>query len=136
MKRSTAVSTKRVFVGNLNFRTTEQQLRRSFEEIGPVVSVKIPADPATGRSRGFGFVEFPSEAEAATAIQVFDGRRLAGREITVRYATDAVPRKSESRTRPSARQFRDDEDDGSDWQPRDHRRRRDWRDMRRSKRSL
>ena len=130
------MSTKRVFVGNLNFRTTEQQLRRFFEEIGAVVSVRIPTDSTTGRSRGFGFVELPSEAEAITAIQVFDGRRLAGREIAVRFANDAPTRPlTTRRTRGTNRRF-ESEDELPEWEPRDHKRRRDWREMRRSKRSL
>jgi RNA recognition motif-containing protein len=76
------MSTK-LFVGNLSFKTTEEQLQEAFSKAGTVVSVAIPTDRDTGRKRGFGFVEMGSEEEAQTAVRDFNGTMLDGREITV-----------------------------------------------------
>jgi RNA recognition motif-containing protein len=80
----------KVFVGNLSFGTTEQQLRELFAEAGEVTSVAIPADRATGRPRGFAFVEFASDEHATAAIQRFEGQELDGRRLRVN-AAEAKP---------------------------------------------
>lgn len=92
-ERSRAISTK-VFVGNLNFRTTEQQLADALSAAGQITHVHIGTDRETGRSRGFAFVEFSSEAEAAEAIKRFDGQEVDGRKLRVNTAEDR-PRRPE-----------------------------------------
>ena len=91
--KESAISTK-VFVGNLNFRTTEQQLSDALAAAGQVKHVHIGTDRETGRSRGFAFVEFSSEAEAAEAIRRFDGQEIDGRKLRVNTAEDR-PRRSD-----------------------------------------
>jgi RNA recognition motif-containing protein len=84
------VSSK-VFVGNLEFNTTKGQLEELFGEVGSVVDVFLPSDRMTGRPRGFAFVEFASEDEAAAAIQKFDGYELGGRNLRVNAAEARTP---------------------------------------------
>jgi cold-inducible RNA-binding protein len=79
----------RLFVGNLNHRTTEKQLERFFSSWGTVASVRIPKDRQTGRSRGFGFVDFPSEELADLALAVFNGRELGGRILRLNRPPDS-----------------------------------------------
>jgi len=74
---------KKLFVGNLPFKTTEQELEEAFSRSGKVVSVALPTDRETGRKRGFGFVEMQSEEEADAAIRDFNGQSLGGRKIVV-----------------------------------------------------
>lgn len=92
-----------IFVGNLNFRTTEQSVRDLFEAYGEVTSVKIILDRETQRSRGFGFVEMPSDDEARKAIEGTNGRNIDGRTINV---NEANPR--EDRGPRAPRPARDD----------------------------
>jgi len=75
-----------IYVGNLSYEATEQDLRQAFEAFGQVASATVIMDKATGRSRGFGFVEMPAEAEAQAAIQGLDGTELKGRRINVNQA--------------------------------------------------
>jgi RNA recognition motif-containing protein len=82
----------KVFVGNLNFQTTENELRELFSQSGEVVSVSIPTDRVSGRPRGFAFVEFSSSEAAASAIERFNDRELAGRNLRVNEATERAPR--------------------------------------------
>jgi RNA recognition motif-containing protein len=77
------MSTTKLFVGNLSFKTTEAQLEEAFSKAGKVVSVAIPTDRETGRKRGFGFVEMESEEAAKQAVESFNGTMLDGRQITV-----------------------------------------------------
>jgi RNA recognition motif-containing protein len=77
-----------VFVGNLSFDTTLDELRELFAPDGEGVEIILPTDRMTGRPRGFAFVEFATEEEAAEAIQKFDGFELAGRRLRVNEATD------------------------------------------------
>ena len=74
-----------LFVGNLPFSTTDDDLRQAFEAYGTVDSARVILDRDTGRSRGFGFVEMPDEAGNA-AIEALDGSELAGRQIKVNEA--------------------------------------------------
>lgn len=74
---------KKLFVGNLPFQTTEQELEEAFSRSGKVISVALPTDRETGRKRGFGFVEMQSEEEADAAIRDFNGQTLGGRRIVV-----------------------------------------------------
>jgi RNA recognition motif-containing protein len=77
---------KKLFVGNLNYRTTDQQLHDAFAEIGSVESATVITDRETGRSRGFGFVEMGTEDEAQQAIQQLNDTMLDGRTIRVAEA--------------------------------------------------
>lgn len=83
--RSTTIST-RIFVGNLSFRTTKEELLALLAEVGTVTDVHLPADRETGKPRGFAFVEFSTAAEAAEAIRRFNGRELGGRALKVNPA--------------------------------------------------
>ena len=76
----------KLFVGNLPYSATEAELRDAFAECGTVVSVKIITDRESGRSKGFGFVEMQSDAEATAAIEKLNGADYSGRAITVSVA--------------------------------------------------
>ena len=80
------MATTKLYVGGIPYRTTEDELRTAFEEAGTVTSVSIISDRMTGRSRGFGFVEMGSEAEAEAAIQRWDGKEFDGRMLSVSMA--------------------------------------------------
>ena len=77
--------TKKLYVGNLSFQTTEDDLSNLFEQAGSVESVRIITDRDTGRSRGFGFVEMGDE-DAEKAINQYNGTDLDGRALTVNEA--------------------------------------------------
>ncbi len=79
---------KKLFVGNLSFDTTGPELEALFSEIGPCESAAVITDRATGRSRGFGFVEMASASDAERAISELNGREVQGRTITVNEARD------------------------------------------------
>lgn len=80
--------TTKLFVGNLDFSTMEHQLREAFEPHGNVVSATLITDRMTGRSRGFGFVEFETQEEAQRAIDALDGQDMGGRQINVSIARE------------------------------------------------
>ena len=82
---------KKMFVGNLSFQTTESDVRSAFEQYGTVESVAIITDRDTGRSKGFGFVEM-SEEDANKAIAGLSGSQLNGRALTVNEAKPMVKR--------------------------------------------
>jgi RNA recognition motif-containing protein len=75
-----------IFVGNLAFTTTDQELRALFEAYGAVETVRILTDRDTGRSRGFGFVEMPDDPAGERAIEALNGTSLGGRVLTVNEA--------------------------------------------------
>jgi RNA recognition motif-containing protein len=79
---------KKIYVGNLPFSTTESELRSLFERHGAVASVNVIMDRETGRPRGFAFVEMEDANSAATAIRALDGSQLEGRSIRVNEAQD------------------------------------------------
>ncbi len=85
---------KKLYVGNLPFSVTEQTLADKFAGAGKVESAKVIIDHATGRSKGFGFVEMSSDEEAASAIQQFNSTDLEGRALTVTEARPQQPRES------------------------------------------
>jgi len=87
----------KVFVGNLSYSTTKEELTTILAEAGTVVSVHLPTDRETQRPRGFAFVEFASEAEAARAIQLFDSREVGGRRLKVNPADARPPASREPR---------------------------------------
>jgi RNA recognition motif-containing protein len=76
---------KNIYVGNLPFQSTEDEVRAAFSEFGDVVSVKLINDRETGRPRGFGFVEIEDDA-AEEAIQALDGSTFGGRTLKVNEA--------------------------------------------------
>jgi len=84
----------KLFVGNLSFETTSDEIRDLFSEVGPVESCQVITDRDTGRSKGFGFVEMNSKAEATTAKTKFDGQELHGRALKV----DEAKPKTDSRS--------------------------------------
>ena len=75
-----------IYVGNLSFEMTEEQLEGAFAAHGEVQSARIITDRYTGQSRGFGFVEMPDNAAAESAIQALNGREVSGRPLTVNEA--------------------------------------------------
>jgi RNA recognition motif-containing protein len=77
---------KKLYVGNLNYRTTEEELRDYFLEAGPVVSAVIITDRESGRSKGFGFVEMETEEAAQAAIDRFHDQEFQRRNLTVNEA--------------------------------------------------
>lgn len=75
-----------LYVGNLPYRMTDDQLRQEFEQYGQVASCTIIMDKATGQSKGFGFLEMPSREEAEAAITGLNGREIQGRRLNVNEA--------------------------------------------------
>ncbi|MBU6152789.1 MAG: RNA-binding protein [Bdellovibrionales bacterium] len=82
----------KLFVGNLSFSVSDQSLADTFAQVGTVQSAKVITDRETGRSKGFGFVEMASDAEAQAAIQRFNGAEENGRAMTVNIAKPMAPR--------------------------------------------
>ncbi|UCG61508.1 MAG: RNA-binding protein [Candidatus Zixiibacteriota bacterium] len=81
-----------IYVGNLSFDTTEEQLRQAFESFGEVSSVNIITDRYSGESRGFGFVEMASQDAATAAISGLNGQELNGRALNVNEARPRTER--------------------------------------------
>lgn len=84
---------KKLYVGNLAFQTTSQDIQELFAQAGTVESASVIEDRATGQSKGFAFVEMSTEEEAAAAIEQFNGKELAGRMLKV---NEARPREARS----------------------------------------
>ena len=93
-----------LYVGNLPYRVTEDQLRQSFEQYGTVTSCTIIKDKMTGQSKGFAFLEMPEHAEAEAAITGLNGRDLMGRKLNV---NEARPREGGGGARPPRREQAD-----------------------------
>jgi len=85
---------KKLYVGNLPFSATDQILHDTFSQCGTVESSKIITDRDSGRSKGFGFVEMSTEAEAQDAIAKFNGADYEGRPMTVNEAKPMAPREN------------------------------------------
>jgi RNA recognition motif-containing protein len=77
---------KRLYVGGLAYTTTESELQDAFSKAGAVESAKIIVDKFSGRSKGFGFVEMTSDDDAKKAIEMWNGKELGGRTLTVNEA--------------------------------------------------
>jgi RNA recognition motif-containing protein len=75
-----------IYVGNLSFGVTEEDLRKAFDPFGQISSVRIIIDRDTRKSRGFGFVEMPNNVEVQSAISGLNGKELQGRSLTVNEA--------------------------------------------------
>ena len=90
--RKEVIISAKVFVGNLSYDTTQEELESLFSEVGHVTEVVLPLDRITGRARGFGFVEFAEEVAAAESIEKFDGHQLHGRSLRVNQAEERQQR--------------------------------------------
>jgi RNA recognition motif-containing protein len=90
---------KKLYVGGLPYSTTEDQLREAFEQAGAVSSAIVIMDKMTGRSKGFGFVEFASDDDATKAIDMWNGKDFGGRSLTVNEARplEERPRRDSNR---------------------------------------
>ena len=86
-----------IYIGNLPYTITEDALKQAFEEFGEVSSVKIIIDRITGKSKGFGFVDMPNDAEAEQAIAGINGKEFDGRTVIVNQARPQERRESSSR---------------------------------------
>lgn len=82
---------RKIFVGNLSWKTSDQNLKAHFEAFGGVLSAKIVTDKTTGRSKGFGFVEMEDEESAANAIRELNGQPLADRPLRLSLAQERDP---------------------------------------------
>jgi len=83
---------KKIYVGNMSYSTTEETLRDLFAAYGDVESVSVITDKFTGRARGFGFVEMGSDDAAQAAVAALNGQKVDGRELKVNEAHDRAPR--------------------------------------------
>ena len=90
----------KIYVGNLSFEATEQDLKDAFGAHGQVETATIVKDTFSGRSRGFGFVEMSNEAEARTAISTLNGKEIKGRTVKVNEAISKIGRPQRGRRRP------------------------------------
>ena len=90
-----------LYVGNLNFDTTESDLRTAFSAHGTVTSVRVITDRDTGNSRGFGFVEMDDSQAAQSAMTALNGQELDGRTLTVNEARPRAPREDNRNDRRS-----------------------------------
>ena len=90
---------KKLYVGGLPYSTTDDQLREAFAQAGAVSSAIVIMDKMTGRSKGFGFVEFASDDDAAKAIDMWNGKDFGGRSLTVNEARplEERPRRDSNR---------------------------------------
>lgn len=86
-----------MYVSNLSFHTTDDDLRKLFEEFGSVSSSKVITDRDTGRSRGFGFVEMGSDEEANKAMKALNNKEIEGRAMSVTVAREKAPRSDNKR---------------------------------------
>lgn len=77
---------KKLYIGGLPYSTRDEELKTAFSQAGTVLSASVIMDKMSGRSKGFGFVEFASDEEAARAIEMFDGTDFGGRTIKVNEA--------------------------------------------------
>lgn len=87
-----------IFVARLSYQTTEDQLRQLFEAYGEVESAKIIFDKIEGRSKGYGFVEMPEDADAQKAIEDLNDSEVDGRRIIVKQSTPKEPRRDNFRS--------------------------------------
>jgi RNA recognition motif-containing protein len=88
---------KKIYVGNLTYGVSSSDLQQLFEEFGTVQSAQVIMDRDTGRSKGFGFVEMGSDAEAQKAIEALNGKNVDGRNLTVNEAKPREDRGSRGR---------------------------------------
>ncbi|MCX7954031.1 MAG: RNA-binding protein [Bacteroidales bacterium] len=77
-----------LFVANLNFKISDQDLKKVFEKFGPVISAKVVRDRKTHRSKGYGFVDMENDEDAQHAIKKLNGKEIMGRPVIVKEAKD------------------------------------------------
>ncbi|MBB6482572.1 RNA recognition motif domain-containing protein [Spirochaeta isovalerica] len=85
---------KKLYVGNINYRTSAEALESVFSEFGTVESISMVSDKYTGKFRGFSFVKMASEVEAKTAMENIDSQELDGRQLRVSMAIEKGPKKN------------------------------------------
>jgi RNA recognition motif-containing protein len=102
---------KKLYVGNLSFSMTNEELEAVFSEFGTVTSASVVMDRYTNKSRGFGFVEFAEDADAIKAKEAVDGKEFGGRALRVDEAKE--PRERDSRDSRDSRGDRGDRDSSS-----------------------
>ena|SRR3989344_2619512 len=83
---------KKLYIGGLPYKTTDDELRDLFSKAGAVSSATVIKDKISGRSRGFGFVEYDSDSDAEKAIEMFNGKEFDGRNLTVNEAKPMAER--------------------------------------------
>ncbi|MDZ8187890.1 MAG: RNA-binding protein [Nostoc sp. ChiSLP02] len=86
-----------IYIGNLSYQVTEEDLKRAFAEYGKVSRVQLPTDRETGKPRGFAFVEMETDAEEQAAIDALDGAEWMGRDLRVNKAKPREERNNSSR---------------------------------------
>ena len=84
---------KKLYVGSLPYTTTDEDLKEHFSSAGPIISANIIMDKFSGRSKGFGFVEYEKEEDAQKAVEQFNGSELDGRKLVVNEARPMTDRK-------------------------------------------
>ena len=86
------VISRKIFAGNLSFGMSREDIMELFGTVGPVVDVVMPLDKVSGRPRGFAFVEFETEEDAAKAIETLNGKEVSGRPLRIDEAKERAPR--------------------------------------------
>ncbi len=89
----------KLFVGNISFRASEEDVKELFSQAGEVLSARLVKDTATGKSKGFGFVEMATDAQAEKAISMFNGSSFMNRNLVVDRAKPQQPRQRGGRFR-------------------------------------
>lgn len=89
----------KLFVGNISFRASEEDIKELFGQAGEVISARLVKDTATGKSKGFGFVEMATDSDADKAISMFNGSSFMNRNLVVDRAKPQQPRKTGERFR-------------------------------------
>lgn len=103
-----------MFVGNLSWNIDDEWLFREFEEFGEISGARVISDKATGRSKGFGYVEFVNSADAASALKAKKGALIDGREANVDFSTPRDNTAPKERASARASQFGDSKNPESD----------------------
>ena len=94
LKKEDFCMSKKIYVGNMNYATTEEEVESAFAQYGAVTSVKIITDRYTDKPRGFAFVEMEDDDAADAAISALNGSELGGRQLKVNEARERKPRPS------------------------------------------
>jgi len=105
----------KLYIGGVSYGSTEDGLRDAFAQAGSVTSAKIIIDKMTGRSRGFAFVEMATDAEAQKAIELWNGKELDGRTLTVNEARPMEERAPRTGTGNGGGGYRANDQGGSRW---------------------